>query len=121
MRIVFGYERLTVTSANAVSATTLREIARVSIFANGLPMGTAARLMMMETSSGATPSTLTDLVTSTELNSTSHTPAPSRARATASQAANNQGRRRTRDARASNLAREDGSPEERPTEAPRRR
>src|SRR5665811_497072 len=113
MRIVLGYERLTVTSASAAVTITRLEIARVSIFANGVPMGTAARPTIVKTSPGGTPSTLTDLATSTGLNSTNHTPPASRARATASQAANNQGRRRTRAARTSNLASEDGSPEER--------
>src|SRR5665648_1203071 len=115
MRTVLGYERLTVTPASPVATITLRAIARVSTFTNGVPMGTAALPTMAETSPCGTPLTLTDLATSTGLNSTNHTPPVSRTRATASQAATNQGRRRTRVARASNLAREDGSPEERRT------
>src|SRR5450631_3454046 len=121
MRIVLGYERLTVTCASAAVTLTLREIRRVSTFANGVPIRTAARSMMAETSPGGTPSTLTDLVTITGLNSTNHSPPASRARTTASHPATNQGRRRTRAARASNLAREDRNPEERRAEVARGR
>src|SRR5450631_3022419 len=118
MTIVLGYERLTLTLASAAWRITLRAIALVSTFARGTPIGTAARRTILETSPGGTPSTLTDLVTSTGLSSTSHAPPATRARTTARAAANIQGRRRTRAARASNRAREDGSPEDRPVDAP---
>ena len=121
MRIVVGYERLTVTLANVARAITLRPAARVSILANGVPMGMAARFTIAETCPGGAPTTLTDLATSTGLNSTSH-PAPAiNAKATKVQAANSQGRRRTRAARASKRDWDEGNPEERRAGAPRRR
>lgn len=117
MSIVLGYERLTVTSANAAIPMTRCAMTLVWTLAKGLPMGTAARATMVETCPRGTPCTLIDLTASTWLNAANHTPPASNARVTASNAAKSQGRRRTRAARASNLARDEGRPEGRRRES----